>query len=206
MMIRRPAIAVAALTWLMASASIQPAQAQSWEVSGLLGYTSPVDLDNQAPQFDDVTLRGGLTWGVQGGWLFTPHWGVEVLWTRHDSALEIDTGAGAADLFEFNADLLQGNVLYHFNDPRARLRAFVFAGAGATIFSADDLESETKLSLGLGGGVKYFPWRAIGIRGHIRYHPTVLDDEDAEPFCDPFGFCQNWLRQVEVAAGVVVRF
>ncbi len=54
-----------------------------------------------------------------------------------------------------------------------------FAGLGATFFSADDLESETKFSLGLGGGVKYFPWKAIGVRGHFRYKPTMLNDEDA---------------------------
>lgn len=206
MNIRRPVVVAVALAWSITSISIPPAEAQGLEVSGLLGYTSSVDLDRQAPQLDDVTLRGGLTWGVQGGWLFTPHWGVELLWTRHKSGLEIDTGEDTAELFDFNADLLHGNVLYHFGDERAPLRAFVFAGAGATIFSADDLQHETKLSFGLGGGVKYFPWRSIGLRGHIRYHPTLLDDEDSEPFCAPFGFCQNGLRQVEVAGGVVFRF
>jgi hypothetical protein len=31
-------------------------------------------------------------------------------------------------------------------------------------------------------------------------------DEDAGDFCDPFGFCQGWLHQLEVAGGVAVRF
>ncbi len=101
---------------------------------------------------------------------------------------------------------LHGNVVRHFGGADTRLRLFVFAGLGATFFSADDLESETKLSLGLGGGVKYFPWRAIGIRGHVRYKPTLLNDEDAGDFCDPFGFCQGSLQQIEFAVGAVVRF
>ena len=50
------------------------------------------------------------------------------------------------------------------------------------------------------------PWKSIGIRAHFRYKPTWLDDEDAGDFCDPFGFCQGSLQQVETAAAVVVRF
>ena len=40
----------------------------------------------------------------------------------------------------------------------------------------------------------------------LRYKPVILADEDAGDFCDPFGFCQGWLHQVEIAGGVVVRF
>ena len=101
---------------------------------------------------------------------------------------------------------LHGNVRPPFRGRDARLRPFVFAGLGATFFSADDLESETKFSFGLGGGVKYFPWKAIGVRGHFRYKPTMLNDEDAGRFCDPFGFCQGSLQQIEFAVGAVVRF
>ena len=71
---------------------------------------------------------------------------------------------------------------------------------------ADEVASENKLSLGFGGGLKYFPWKSVGVRAHARYKPTMLDDEDAGDFCDPFGFCQGSLQQVEMAAAVVVRF
>jgi hypothetical protein len=33
----------------------------------------------------------------------------------------------------------------------------------------------------------------------------VGDDSDGD-FCDPFGFCQGSLQQIEIAAGAVVRF
>jgi opacity protein-like surface antigen len=101
---------------------------------------------------------------------------------------------------------LQGNVLYQFGNRDSKLRPFVFGGMGATFFSADDLESETKFSFGFGGGVKYFPWRAIGARASFRYKPTMLNDADTVDFCDPFGFCQGALHQIEFAAGAVVRF
>jgi hypothetical protein len=86
------------------------------------------------------------------------------------------------------------------------VQPFVFGKLGATFFRATDVPSETKLSFGFGGGVRYFPWQSIGMRGHFRYKPTMLNDEDAGDSCDPFGFCQGSLQQIELAAGVVLRF
>ena len=51
-----------------------------------------------------------------------------------------------------------------------------------------------------------FSWDWLGIRGHFRYKPTVLNDESSGDFCDPFGFCQDTLQQIEIAAGGVIRF
>ena len=99
-----------------------------------------------------------------------------------------------------------GNLLYHFGNRETKLRPFVFGGMGTTFFSADDLESETKFSFGLGGGVKYFPWKSIGARASFRYTPTMLNDDETVAFCDPFGFCQGSLQQIDIAAGAVVRF
>ena len=101
---------------------------------------------------------------------------------------------------------LHGNAVRQFGAVDSRLRPFVLAGLGATFLSADELQSETKLSLAVGGGVKYFPWKTIGVRGHFQYKPTLLNDEDADPSCDPFGFCQGVLHQIEFAVGAVVRF
>jgi hypothetical protein len=38
-----------------------------------------------------------------------------------------------------------------------------------------------------------------------KYAPTYLNDSGSD-FCDPFGFCQSWLSQFELAAGVLFRF
>jgi hypothetical protein len=101
---------------------------------------------------------------------------------------------------------LQGNVRYEFGAGEAKVRPFVFGGVGATFFSAADLQSETKLSLDYGTGLNYFAWRRIGMRAHVRFKPTALHDTSAGDVCDPFGFCQSWLSQIEFAAGAVVRF
>ena len=183
-----------------------PARAQSWEVSGLAAYTPSAGLENQAPELSALDIGGGFTWGLQVGRLFTPRWGLEVLWTEQSSALTVGTDAGSADLFTMSTGHLHGDVVYHLGSADARLRPFVFGGLGATLFSADDLESETKFSFGLGAGVKYLRWDTVGIRAHFRYKPTMLNDEDAADFCDPFGFCQGSLQQVEFAGGAVIRF
>ena len=73
----RVTVFAAAVALLVTSS---PVQAQSWEVSGVVGYTPSVDLDRRAPELDQLAIRGGFTWGVQGARLFTPHWGAEALW------------------------------------------------------------------------------------------------------------------------------
>jgi opacity protein-like surface antigen len=201
---RRVVIAVAAVAAMLVTPP--PSRAQSLEVSGLAAYTPSAGLENQAPELVALDIGGGFTWGLQGGWLLTPRWGVEALWTQQASEQKVETDGGAADLFTMTIRQLHGDVVYHLGAANARLRPFVFGGLGATFFSADHLQSETKFSFGLGGGVKYFLRDAIGVRAHVRYKPTMLNDGDAGRFCDPFGFCQTTLHQVEFAGGVVIRF
>ena len=172
----------------------------------MVGYTPSSALERRAPELNHLDVSGGFTWGLQAARFFTPRWGAEVLWMRQSSALRIGTTAGSADLFTITAGQLQGNVVYRFSSADARLQPFVFAGLGATFFRADDVPSETKLALCFGGGVKYFFSDYVGVRGHVRYKPTVLNDTSAGNFCDPFSFCQGTLQQVEFAVGGVVRF
>ena len=101
---------------------------------------------------------------------------------------------------------LHGNAVRVFGAKDSRLRPFLFAGLGASFLSGRDLQSETKLSFGIGGGVKYFLWKTIGLRGQMGYKPTLLNDEEAGRYCDPFGFCQGTLHQFDLSAGVIVRF
>jgi len=199
----RAAIAFIVVSLLLPTS---PARAQSWEASALLGFTPSASIDRQASELSDVDIRSAFTWGVQGARFFTPALGVEVVWTHEETALEVGTAAGKADLFSMTVRQLHGNVVYQLGRPDARWRPFVFGGLGATFFSADTLDSETKFSMDVGGGVKYFPWSDFGVRAHFRYKPTFLKDTSAGDFCDPFGFCQGSLPQIELAGAVVWRF
>jgi opacity protein-like surface antigen len=193
-----------ALAILLAAPS--GARAQSWEMTGLLGHTSKASLDNQAPELSGLDVRGGLTWGLQLTRFFASHWGAEVSFIRQSSALQLETSGASADLFDMAVGQLHGSIVRQFGGSESRLRPFLSAGVGASFLSGDDLESETKLSFSLGAGVKYFPWKTVGFLGKFRYKPTLLKDEDPGRYCDPFGFCQGTLQQMDVLAGVTVRF
>jgi outer membrane protein W len=199
----RAAFAFAAIAVLMAPS---PARAQSWEASGLFGFTPSATIDQRASELSDADIRGGITWGLQGARFFTPSLGAEVLWTQQASAFEVGTSDGTADLFTMTVRQLHGNVVYQFGRAGAKWQPFVFGGLGATFFTADTVESETKLSLDVGGGVKFFLSRLVGARVHVRYKPTFLNDSSSDTFCDPFGFCQGVLQQIEFTAAAVLRF
>ena len=198
------------MTRLLAVASLllfaAPAASQSFEISPFLsaGYTPASSIDKTAPAVQDLEISGGFTWGAQAGHFVTDHLGFEVLWAQQRTNVTLTSATGSARLFDMKAGQLLGDVVYEWA-AGAHVWPFVFGGAGATHFSADELQSETKFAWTVGGGVKWFPAPKVGVRGHLRYKPTRLNDEDSS-VCDPFGFCQSSLPQVEIAAGLVVRF
>jgi outer membrane protein W len=199
----RAPIAYAVVMILLAHS---PARAQSWEASGLFGFTPSAAIDQRASELSDADIRGAFTWGLQGARFFTTSLGGEVLWTQQASAFEVGTSDGKADLFAMTVRQLHGNVVYRLGRADAKWQPFVFGGLGATFFTADTVESETKLSLDVGGGVKVFLSRLVGARVHVRYKPTFLNDSSSDTFCDPFGFCQGALQQIEFTAAAVLRF
>jgi outer membrane protein W len=198
----RAAIALAAVVVLIAPAQ---AHAQSWEASGLFGFTPSATIDKRASELSDADIRGEITWGLQGARFFTHSLGAEVVWTQQASAFEVGTSDGKADLFTMTVRQLHANVVYRLGRAGAKWQPFVFGGLGASFFTSDTVESETKLSLDAGGGVNLFLSRSVGARAHVRYKPTFLNDSSSD-FCDPFGFCQGTLHQIEFAAAAVLRF
>jgi opacity protein-like surface antigen len=179
--------------------------AQGTEIALLAGYTTSGNIEQKAPTIQDLEIGGGFTWGLQAGHFFSRRLGAEFSWAKQESALELSTSSGSADLFDVNVGQLHGNFVYRFGAEDARFDPFVFAGVGATFFSATDLESETKFSWALGAGLKWFPTTRFGARLQARYNPTQLNDTSSD-FCDPFGFCQGSLKQFEIMGGLSMRF
>jgi hypothetical protein len=200
------AVRVCVLPLLLLAIAHGSAWAQTWEMSALAGFTPSVSLARQASDLTDVSIRGGFTFGFQGARFLTPRWAIEGVFAQQSSALEVATAAGADDLYGITIAQLHANLVYQFADAGTRLQPFVFGGAGATFFGARDLDSETKASFGIGGGVKYFPWPAIGLRGQVKYKPSLLNGDSEGDFCSPFTYCQTWLSPIELAGGVVIRF
>ena len=194
----------AALALVLALAAA-PASAQRVELSVLAGYTTKGDIEDMAPGIQELAVAESFTWGAAAGYFFSEHAGAELSWRRQESGISIGDAGGDAELFDVNVDVLQASFVYRFGAAEARLRPFLAAGIGATFFSATDLDGETKLSFSAGAGVRWFPARRFGARVEARYAPTVLSDS-SESFCDPFGFCQGTLQQIEFMGGAVIRF
>jgi len=133
---------------------------------------------------------------------------VELFWSHKKSELgERD----AAEQIDLDVDYIHigGTVLYPQQD--FPLVPYIVGGMGATIFSPEsgDLESETRFSLSLGGGMRYFPIEHIGLRAEGRVYGTFFPDNSAL-FCRN-GNCNVYMDgdaivQFEGLAGLIVRF
>ena len=193
------------LLTVIAILSAAPAFSEGFEVTALAGYTTPGGLEHDTRTIEDLKLAGGFTWGASLGWFFSPRLGVEASWARVGSGVELSTAQASQEMFDVTIDQIQGSLVYQFGGAESHIRPFVTAGAGASIFSSTDIDTETKLSLGIGAGLKWLPSKRLGARLQATYTPTYLNDKGSD-FCDPFGFCQSWLNQFELAAGVLFRF
>jgi opacity protein-like surface antigen len=190
------------LTALLAAA---PAFPQGVELTALAGYTTSGGLEHDSRTVADLKLAGSSTWGASAGFFFSPRFGVEASWVRVGSGVELSTAEATQEMFDVTIDQLQGSFVYQLGSTDSRWRPFVCAGAGAAIFSSTDIEGETRLAFNAGAGIKWLPSKRFGARLQARYTPTYLNDASSD-FCDPFGFCQDWLHQFELLGGVVLRF
>jgi outer membrane protein W len=185
--------------------SAAPAYSQEFEAAAFGGYTTPGGIDHSALGVTDLKLKGSFTWGASASYFFSPRFGMEASWTRQESALRIGNAQGSADLFDVHVSRLQGSFVYQLGGPQNKLRPFLTAGLGLAFFSAPDLASEAKLSLGVGAGLKWLQTHRFGAQLQARYTPTHLNDTSSD-FCDPFGFCASSVSSFELLSGVVFRF
>lgn len=181
------------------------AWAQKTELTLLGGLTSSATIESTAAQLNGLKLKSGLTLGGALARSLSPRLGAEVSFVQQQSAIRLTTSAVEADMFDVRIGQLQGSLSYQFGADRSRVRPFLFGGLGAAFLSAAYLESETKFSWSAGAGLRWFPWKGAGVRWHVRYNLTRLNDADSD-YCDPFGFCQDSLKQFESLAGLVLRF
>jgi opacity protein-like surface antigen len=182
-----------------------PGFAQGFELTALVGYTTAGSLEHDTRTVDDLKLAGSSTWGATAGYFFSPRIGVEASWARVGSGVELSTAVATQEMFDVTIDQLQGSFVHQFGAAASRWRPYLAAGAGMAILNSSDIDSEAKLSFNLGAGVKWLLSERLGARLQAKYTPTYLNDGGSD-FCDPFGFCQDWLSQFELTAGLLFRF
>jgi len=112
------------------------------------------------------------------------------------------------ELFDMDVTYYHVGALYQWTD--YSWTPYMNLSVGATNFSPDaDLDSKTRFSTGLGGGVKRMFTDHLGLRSQVKGYVTFLGS-DGELYCDAFGCWAyeeyvNFL-QLEFSSGLVIAF
>jgi opacity protein-like surface antigen len=134
---------------------------------------------------------------------------IEVFLSRQDTHLSTGGLFTGDPLFDLTIDYYHIGGLYMLT-PGERVRPFVSGSLGLTRLAPkrSDLTTENRFSLALGGGVKFFLTKGLGLRFDVRGIYTALN-ADSAIFCD--GGCAIRVRsdgfwQTEVGAALLFRF
>jgi len=181
---------------------------ESFEIAPFVGIRTGGGLSGQldgTPR--DFSIQSGTSYGGTLDFnLNRGNFKLEVLYSRQSTKIEeaVLLVPGGLDL---NVEYLQGGVLQEVGSEKSRF--FVSVLAGATRFAPRGFDSETKFSLSLGGGLKFFPARHVGLRFDARAYMTFIKS-DTGAFCVNgrciFSYSGSHLWQGDFTAGLILAF
>jgi hypothetical protein len=205
-----------ASAFLPRSASAQTVAIQSVEVTpfvwGRFGGTGTVSIQPDGPGEIEIPLKDTGGYGVSAGVRFDDFSMVEFRWTTTKSALMSGAGVGPlpAGLADVTMSQLHADFTREFDVQEVRgLRSFLTGMVGATHLGTGN-EGFTRLSFGLGGGLKLFLGSRLGVRAQAQWLSIWLEPE-LNGFACGSGGCLvvlggRWTDQFEVNIGPVIRF
>jgi opacity protein-like surface antigen len=175
------------------------------EITPMAGYRFGGNLEDQDGV--NVNLKSGATGAVAIDFDYERDTQIELFWSRQTTTLDDNPGFPRFDL-DIDYIHLGGTILF---PGEFDFIPYGAGGAGVTIFTPDqaDFGSETRFSVSLGGGIKYFPVKHVGLRLEGRGYVTWFPESGAL-FCSD-NTCTTYLEgdamfQFEGLAGVIVRF
>jgi opacity protein-like surface antigen len=212
---RAPILAVLAASLApqaMALAGPPEPRLRGFEVTPFLGHRFGGSFDDTATgagvEIDDSTSYGFIL-----GWALDDESAIEVLYSHQSSRLQSSGLFSAAPLFDLDLDTVEVGGLYQWEV--RTVRPFIAGGVGFTRLSPDApaLDSETRFTFGMGGGLRVFPTPHVGFRFEGRGNLTFFTDKstifcsstNGSTTCD-IQATGSVLWQAEFTAGVVLRF
>jgi len=104
---------------------------------------------------------------------------LELYFSRQETELREVGAFSSANRTRLDVDYYHIGGAFHLD--QGKLQPYIVGSLGATRFDfqSSGLGSETKFSLGLGGGVKWFPSEHVGVRLEGRLFGTFVDTESA---------------------------
>ena len=194
------------LSILLLNLSVTSTLAADFEFIPFVGHRFGGSLERLDTE-ETTDLDAANSWGFILGRTATDSTRYELLYSRQESGLADSTDPNNAFGLEVHYLHLGGSV----DITRDRFTPFVSGGLGLTHLSPAGygLDDETRFSLSLGGGLKWYPTRSLGLRLEVRGYGTVSDGSGSL-FCDNANcnlrFSGNLMPQFETNLGLIFRF
>lgn len=191
-----------------------PAQRiQRFELTPFAGYETSGSYPIQNSLIiSRLRADANISFGTFLDYSLTPNLQAEFLWAHNPTSYSAQDAITRtyAKAFNTQIDQFQFGGLYFFRSDENKLRPYAAASIGFTHDSNSGPASDrTALAFGLGGGVKYYATRHLGLRADARWLPTYANTGPAI-VCDPFGFCfrtriRNYLERGNFSLGIILR-
>lgn len=161
---------------------------------------------------DYVAIRSTWDYGAMLDVDLVPRLQAEFMWNHQPTVLgahDFTTGA-ITRVGQANLDMYQWGILADILRPESKIQPYIAGGLGFTNWDSHGLlPLNNTFSYNIGGGVKYFFNRYIGLRLDARYSPSRTISSN-QGFCDFFGcFVErvpNYAEQGQANIGVIIRF
>ena len=214
---------IVALCLLASPAAV--AQEKKWEITPSVGYTFSDGVRVQVRDIgngrliDRLAAQSGFSWGISAEYFFSEAVSVGFLFNDQLSGFEIRDTTGAKEkLADMNLRNYHGFLGIHLADEDSDVRPYLLFGAGATQFAPSSvngqkIDSSTRFSTTLGGGIKVAGGENLGFRLGARWTPNYIFTDPQGFWCSPFWPFGCWVvgnteyvHQLELSAGVIIRF
>ncbi|MGH9710066.1 MAG: outer membrane beta-barrel protein [Candidatus Acidiferrales bacterium] len=216
-MLMRKIVALVFILGCGASAAL--AQSRNIEITPFGGAKLGGKIAVNSPNTDNILIKSSVDYGALFDYGFWDTFQAEFMWNRQPTSLSAHNpnDGTVAKLSNINLDAYQFGILYNFRDTQAKVRPFFGAGVGFTHFGkATDSQGQSilpfgnRLSYNIGGGVKYYFDRFVGLRLDARWMPSRTTTGQGV-VCDQFGQCfqsliHNHANQFPINLGLIFRF
>ena len=181
-----------------------------------------IDVREGTADANKLETASSFSTGLSLTFIPRPTFAFELFWGWRPTDVEARpmTGGEKQAFLSLNVHDFHGNFLFMPASTRGRAVPFLLLGVGATLFAPEELQldtgetisldTKTKFSWAIGGGLKTYASEKVGFRAQIRYHSTYVSDQSGGVWCDPYFGCYetvdtNWLDEWDFQGALIFR-
>lgn len=190
-----------------------------FEITPFVGYETSASIPlnpfsgSTTVPVNKLRVNGSVAFGTFADFTLTENTQVEFMWNRNPTSFSERRITNGTYFKAFNSDVdqYQFGLLYTFLNSEHKLRPYIAGGLGFTHASnSGGSSNQTEFAYNIGGGVKYYVSRHVGLRGDVRLLPTY-GNSSVGTYCDPFFGCynakiSNFFNRGSFTGGVIFRF